>query len=135
MGHALVRGSVGRAVRRSHLVQTRDLFVATAPEVRSGWLTAMLGMDLRRGIASIGVPTTVMVGSRDQLTPADRAAELVRTIPSAHLVTIDDAGHMLPLEAPDEVATAIVEASAPVHQSTSADPVLVADSYALALDS
>ena len=135
MGHALVRGSVGRAVHRSHLVLTRDLFVATAPEVRSGWLTAMLGMDLRRGIATIGVPATIMVGSRDQLTPAARAAELVSTIPNAHLVTIEDAGHMLPLEAPDEVATAIASLSGIAGGTTSANPVLVAESFALAHDS
>jgi pimeloyl-ACP methyl ester carboxylesterase len=112
VGHALVRGSVGAAVRRNHLVLTRDLFVATAPDVRSGWLTAMQTMDLREGIARIGVPTTVVVGTRDTLTPPDRAAELVDTIPGARLVTIDDAGHMLPLEHPDELADAIASAAA-----------------------
>jgi non-heme chloroperoxidase len=110
VGHAFVRGSVGRAARRNHLVLTRDLFVATPPEARSGWLSAMQTMDLREGIARIGIPTTVVVGSRDTLTPPSRAAELVDTIPGARLVTIDHAGHMLPLEHPDEVADAIAHA-------------------------
>ena len=112
IGHALVRGSVGRAVRRNHLVVTRDLFVACAPEVRSGWLTAMQAMDLREGIAAIDVPTVVLVGTRDRLTPPERAGELADTIPGAKLVTLDDHGHMLPLEAPDHVAEVIAEAHA-----------------------
>nr|MBA2625839.1 alpha/beta fold hydrolase [Acidimicrobiia bacterium] len=106
-GHALLRGAVGVAVHRNHLVLTRDLFVACASEARDGWLTAMQAMDLREGIAAIGVPTTVIVGSADRVTPPDRAAELVATIPGARLVTLDGAGHMLPLETPDEVAEAL----------------------------
>ena len=110
IGHALVRGSVGRSVRRHHLVTTRDLFVATPPDARSGWLTAMQTMDLREGIAGIGVPTTVVVGTHDRLTPPERAAELAQTIPGARLVTLDDAGHMLPLEEPDRIAELIAAA-------------------------
>jgi non-heme chloroperoxidase len=109
-GHAFVRMSVGRSVRRNDLLTTRDLFVACAPDVRSGWLTAMQAMDLREGIASVGVPTTVLVGSRDRLTPARRAAELATAIRGSNLVTLPDAGHMLPLETPDEVAQAIAQA-------------------------
>jgi pimeloyl-ACP methyl ester carboxylesterase len=107
-GHAMVRGAVGSSVRRNHLVLTRDLFVACAPEARSGFLTAMQAMDLRRGIAAIDVPTTVLVGTRDRLTPPGRARELVEAISDAELVIVDGAGHMLPLEAPDEVADAIL---------------------------
>jgi len=107
-GHALVRGTVGKAVRHNHLVVTRDLFLACAPEARSELLGAMQAMDLREGIAGIGVPTTVVVGSRDQLTRPKLAADLVDAIPEARLVTIPDAGHQLPLEAPDEVVDHIV---------------------------
>lgn len=109
-GHALVRSAVGRGVRRSHLVLTRDLVVACPPAARSGWLAAIQGMDLRAGITSIGVPTTVMVGTWDRLTPVRYAAELVDHIPGAELVTLKGHGHMLPLEAPDEVAAALAAA-------------------------
>jgi pimeloyl-ACP methyl ester carboxylesterase len=121
-GHAFVRGTVGAAARRNHLVLTRDLFVATPPETRSGWLSAMQTMDLRDGIARIGIPTTIVVGTRDTLTPVDRARELADTIPGAHLVTIDKAGHMLPLEEPDRLAEAITSAffEAPTVSGTAA---------------
>ncbi len=107
-GHVLVRGTLGRSVRRNHLVVTRDLFVACSPEARAGFLGAMQTMDLREGLAHIGIPTTVVVGSRDQLTRPSLAAELVDAIPEARLVTIPDAGHQLPLEAPDEVTREIL---------------------------
>ena len=87
---------------------TRDLLLGTTPAARSGFLTAMQAMDLRDGIASIGIPTTVMVGTRDTLTPPPRASELADTIPGAKLVTLDGYGHMLPLEAPDAVADALL---------------------------
>jgi non-heme chloroperoxidase len=112
IGHALVRRSVGRTVRRDDLVLTRDLFVGCAPEVRSGWLTAMQTMDLREGIRQLRLPTTVLVGDQDRLTPPTRAAELADAIPTARLQTFEGAGHMLPLELPDDVADAIAAAAA-----------------------
>jgi non-heme chloroperoxidase len=113
VGHALVRGTVGAGVRRNHLVVTRDLFVACPPEARAGFFTAMQTMDLREGIARIGIPTTVVVGSRDRLTTPKLADELVATIPGARLVTLPDAGHQLPLEAPDEITAEILALAAP----------------------
>ncbi|HUF33441.1 MAG TPA: alpha/beta fold hydrolase [Acidimicrobiales bacterium] len=111
VGHALVRGSLGKMVCRNHLVLTRDQFLACPPETRAGLLTAMQAMDLREGIAAIGVPVTILVGPHDRLTPPGRAAELADVIPGAELVTLDGFGHMLPIEAPDQVAAAIEAAA------------------------
>ncbi len=107
VGHALVRGTVGAEVRKRHLELTRDLFVACPPDTRAGCLGAMQVMDLREGVARAGVPVTVLVGTRDRLTPPGHAEELATAVPAAELTTVDDLGHMLPLEAPDEVAEVI----------------------------
>ena len=112
MGHALTRSAVGRTVRRTDLVLTRDLVVACPAPARREFLAAMFGMDLRPGIAAIKVPTKVVVGSWDTLTPVARAREMVSTIPGAELVVLPRFGHMLPIEAPDEVAAAIRSAAA-----------------------
>lgn len=67
----------------------------------------MATMDLRPVLGTIDVPSTVLVGSRDLLTPPRMARVLEREIPGARLEVLPGIGHMLPLEAPDEVARTI----------------------------
>ncbi|BAL86521.1 hypothetical protein AMIS_13010 [Actinoplanes missouriensis 431] len=55
-----------------------------------------------------GVPATVMVGDRDRLTPPACAESIADALPGARLEILPGAGHMLPLERPDEVSTALV---------------------------
>jgi len=107
-GHAFFRNTVGKTVRKADLVLNQQLFLGTQSEARSGLLGAMQTMDLRKGIASIAVPTTVLVGSHDKLTPPKLADELARAIPGARLVRLEGFGHMLPLEAPTHVVDAII---------------------------
>ena len=75
----------------------------------------MQTMDLRDGITRIGMPTTILSGGLDRLTPPDRSAELAALIPGATLITFERAGHMLQLEEPDAVTHAITEAHAAVR--------------------
>jgi 3-oxoadipate enol-lactonase/4-carboxymuconolactone decarboxylase len=70
-------------------------------------MAAMSTMNLLEGIATIGVPTTVLVGSRDRLTAPARSEQMVRAIPGSRLVMVPGRGHMLPLEDPDAVTEAI----------------------------
>ena len=63
----------------------------------------MSTMDLLEGVATIEVPTTVIVGTRDALTLPKKADQIVATVPGARLVTLQNRGHMLPLEDPDAV--------------------------------
>lgn len=71
---------------------------------------AILGRpDSRPGLGQIGVPTTVVVGADDQLTPPDRAQEMVDAIRGALLVVIPGAGHLAPIENPTAVTAAMRE--------------------------
>lgn len=107
-GHALVRSAVGRSVRRRDLLVTRDFVVACSPEARRGWLAAINGMDVTAGLEKIDKPTTVVVGSWDTMTPPRYAKEIVGAVAGAELRVLPRFGHMLPLEAPDEVAAVIL---------------------------
>ncbi|GAA4350046.1 hypothetical protein GCM10023145_12440 [Angustibacter luteus] len=49
------------------------------------------------------IPTTVLVGDRDKLTPVSHARRLAERIPSAELVVLPGAGHMLGYEAPETI--------------------------------
>jgi pimeloyl-ACP methyl ester carboxylesterase len=95
---------------RSHIDLTGTLFGGTVPQVRAGFMLAMSSMNLLEGIATIHIPTTVVVGSRDRLTAPARAAQMVAAIPGARLVTLPGRGHMLPLEDPDAVVAEIERA-------------------------
>jgi pimeloyl-ACP methyl ester carboxylesterase len=101
------RGAVGREAHRAHVRATHDLFVGTPGVARAGFLVGMSRMDLRRALSVISVPTTILVGTHDRLTPLPRARELAAAIPHAELRVLPGFGHMLPIEAPAEVAGAI----------------------------
>ena len=56
-----------------------------------------------------GIPTIVLVGSRDLLTPPAHARALANAIPGARLITSPGAGHMLPLERDRHVSDMLEE--------------------------
>lgn len=56
--------------------------------------------DSRPTLPTIDVPTLVLVGEKDELTPPPEAAAIGSGIPRAKLVTIPESGHLPPLERP-----------------------------------
>jgi pimeloyl-ACP methyl ester carboxylesterase len=62
------------------------------------------------------IPTVLMVGDRDRLTPVRAARRIATALPSAAFTIFPDAGHMLPLERARGVAdriTALARTAAP----------------------
>src|ERR1700758_4353918 len=57
--------------------------------------------------ARISVPTTLILGERDMMTPAKAGRALAAAIPNARTVVLSGAGHMLMTERPDELLSAI----------------------------
>ena len=57
--------------------------------------------DAKPWLGAIAVPTLVVVGEQDRLTPPERSMELSRAIRGAELVRIPGAGHMSNLEQPE----------------------------------
>ena len=88
--------------------QMRRLMLGTP---RVGIAAAALGMadrkDMTGLLPEISVPTLVIVGAEDVLTTPAEMKELADAIPSARFVSIPEAGHMAPLEAPSAVNLAI----------------------------
>jgi pimeloyl-ACP methyl ester carboxylesterase len=84
-----------------------DAMLAATGTARAGFLTAMGRMDLRPGLANITVPTTIIVGTNDRLTPPVRARELHGGIAGSDLLVLDGYAHMLPYEAPDTIVSAV----------------------------
>lgn len=65
--------------------------------------------DSRPDLPAIRIPTLVLVGDRDPLTPPIRAREIASALPGAHLVIIPDCGHASTLEQPQAVNAALEE--------------------------
>jgi len=75
--------------------------VKTDPRVRYTDILACRGFDARDVLAALRVPTLVVAGADDQVTPVALAEELARGIRGARLEVIADAGHQAPLEQAD----------------------------------
>ncbi|MEX2658467.1 MAG: alpha/beta hydrolase [Acidimicrobiales bacterium] len=112
VGPRMLRGTVGRSVVAAHLEAMRETLAATSAETRTGCLVAMRAMDFEEALAHVELPVHVVVGSRDLLTPRSQSRRLAEIIPGAELHVIDGAGHMLSLEAPDELTDQLERAAA-----------------------
>lgn len=68
-------------------------------------IAALAGMAARHDMTSelprITVPTLVLVGEHDAITPVDGARRMAAEIPDASCVEIPDAGHLSNMENPD----------------------------------
>jgi pimeloyl-ACP methyl ester carboxylesterase len=65
--------------------------------------------DSRSGLGAIKVPTLVLVGREDILTPVADAEEIARGIAGSKLVIVEDCGHLSTLEQPAGVTAALRE--------------------------
>ncbi|MCX7838145.1 MAG: alpha/beta hydrolase [Anaerolineae bacterium] len=63
--------------------------------------------DVMTRLAEIRVPTLIICGRQDRLTPLKYSVYLAQHIPNASLVLIDEAGHSVMIEQPDETSAAL----------------------------
>jgi pimeloyl-ACP methyl ester carboxylesterase len=63
--------------------------------------------DARPGLGNIRVPTLVLVGAEDKVTPPDAGKAMADAIPGATYQVLPAAGHLSNLEAPSEFNTAV----------------------------
>lgn len=66
-------------------------------------------VDSRPTLATVDVPVLVVVGEEDAVTPPADAEAMAAAVPEARLVRVPGAGHLAPLERPEEVAQALVD--------------------------
>jgi pimeloyl-ACP methyl ester carboxylesterase len=76
----------------------------TRPSVLHGDFLACDGFDATGRLSQIAVPTLILCGAEDKMTPPKFSAFLHEKIVGAQLEIISRAGHMVTLEKPDQVA-------------------------------
>jgi 3-oxoadipate enol-lactonase len=88
--------------------RARSIALAQPPERVIAMLLALRDRaDSRDLLAAIGVPTTVICGSHDAITPPAGARVMADAIPGARYIEIADAGHLSVMEQPVAFAAAL----------------------------
>ncbi|MGL4812193.1 MAG: alpha/beta fold hydrolase [Beijerinckiaceae bacterium] len=86
----------------------KGMMADTGPEAFIRQQKSVLSRDdYRPLLPAIAVPTLVVVGAEDQITPVAHAEEMAKAIAGAVQVTIPDCGHLSTLEQPDVVNAAM----------------------------
>ncbi|WLW54390.1 alpha/beta fold hydrolase [Streptomyces sp. YU58] len=81
--------------------------------VRYAWAHVLDLLDLDHAVRELRVPTAVLVGTADRLTPPAQSRALAAALPDCLGVTeLPGAGHMTPVEAPEPVSAKIRELAA-----------------------
>jgi|tagenome__1003787_1003787.scaffolds.fasta_scaffold20988129_4 pimeloyl-ACP methyl ester carboxylesterase len=70
---------------------------------------AVEGFDVTGSLACLGVPTPVMVGAEDLVTPVGGSVALVLAAPRAELVVLPQGGHPVSLETPGAVTPRVLD--------------------------
>jgi 3-oxoadipate enol-lactonase len=103
---------IGRATLERHPQKIEPLLAVMQRTSVAGIAGAQRGMaarpDRRGDLERIGVPTLVLVGADDVISPPPEAREIAASIPGARLEVIPDAGHLAPYENPDAANAAIL---------------------------
>lgn len=87
----------------------RRMSLANGPDVYIAHQNAIIARpDSRPDLAGIAVPTTVVVGVEDRLTPLALSQEMAAAIPGATLEIIADAGHLALAEQPAATTDALL---------------------------
>ena len=74
------------------------------PSVLHGDFQACDAFDVNERLSEIHLPTVIVCGAQDEMTPMRFSQHLVDNIADAHLEIIPEAGHMVMLEKPQDVA-------------------------------
>jgi pimeloyl-ACP methyl ester carboxylesterase len=102
--------TLGTGATPAQVAFCHDVVFSTRRDSWSGWGSMLATLDLRSAVEHLRTPTLVMVGERDRLTPPSHARRLQRALPEpAGLVVLPGAGHMLPVEAADDVNARVRE--------------------------
>jgi YbgC/YbaW family acyl-CoA thioester hydrolase len=97
---------------RPEVVERIRMLMANTPV--AGMVGALAAMRDRAGSETLlptlaGIPTLVLVGAGDILTPPEQARAMVEAIPGARLAIIPGAGHLPPVEQPEATTESLRE--------------------------
>jgi pimeloyl-ACP methyl ester carboxylesterase len=100
----------GRDASPAQVAFFERMLITCPPDVRANIGMAMSEMDLHDALPRLTVPTIVIAGADDRLTPPSHARRIAEMLPQLRRLTVlENVGHMTPLERPDVVIEALAE--------------------------
>ncbi|MCP5281912.1 MAG: alpha/beta fold hydrolase [Rhodoferax sp.] len=96
---------------RSDLVEgMRTMMHAVGAEAAIRQTRAIMARaDHRAMLAQLHIPTLVVCGAQDKVTPPALSDDLAALVPGAERLTLAQAGHQVPLEQPQALAAALMQ--------------------------
>ena len=109
VGLLMARVGFGRDPKPSHVELVRRMMLACPPDTRTAAPRSLIGFDLTRALGRIELPTLVIGGTDDVITPLRDSQYIARKVPGARLEVLDGGGHMLMLERAETVDQLLVD--------------------------
>jgi non-heme chloroperoxidase len=109
LGFVVARVGFGRDPRPSHVELVRTMMSECTPETRLEAPRVLIGLDLTHELPEVKIPTLVIGGTADVLTPPFEARQMARLVPGARLELLKGGGHMLMLERTEELDRLIAD--------------------------
>ena len=122
LGFLLARIGFGRHPKPSHVELVRQMMLECAADTRRESPRALLGLDLTARLPEVRIPTLVIGGTADVITPPSESRRLAALIPGARLEMIEGGGHMLMLEQTERVDQLIADFASEVGALAAAKP-------------
>ncbi|MFD9871834.1 alpha/beta fold hydrolase [Streptomyces niveus] len=111
-------GTMGPGTAPDRVAACARIVHACPRAVRVAWSHVLGELDLDAGVGELRVPTAVVGGTADRLTPPVLARRLAERLPDCVGITeLTGMGHMTPVEAPEAV-TAVIRGLADDHLTT-----------------
>jgi len=108
-GFLAARIGFGKVARPSHVELVRRMMAECPAETRRDAPRVLVGLDLTHDLPNVHVPTLVIGGTADVLTPPSESKRIARLIPGARLELMRGGGHMLMLEQTEALDQIIVD--------------------------
>jgi pimeloyl-ACP methyl ester carboxylesterase len=109
LGLLVARMGFGDSPHPSHVEATRQMLAQCSRETLRDASRSLLELDLTAGLETVALPTLVLVGTADIITPPRDARQIASLVPDAALVELPGAGHMLMYERTAEVDALLLE--------------------------
>ena len=111
LSHAILRRiAFGPTASPAQIAFYERMLIACPPDVRANVGIAISEIELHEALPRLDVPTVVVAGDRDRLTPPSHARRIAQMLPRLErLIVLDETGHMAPLERHDAVTGVLLE--------------------------